>query len=104
VSPVRLFAWSRADARGAAALVGEIEVGAGGARLLSCRDPELASALAALSREDHLPLTIRQLVAGNRHVRCERLRPADADYWRALAEGLTRLTGHHVSDADQPPG
>lgn len=101
---MRLYAWARADERGAAALVGQIELGASGARLVECRDPDLATALEALNREAYLPLTIRQLVGGARHVRCERLTPSDADYWRALAENLTRRTGHTITDSNQPPG
>jgi hypothetical protein len=100
---MRLYAWTRPDERGGAAMVGIIEVGPTGATLESCRDPELASALAQLSAETHLPLTVRQMVGGSRHVRAERLKPGDADYWRALAEGLTRRTGHSVTDSDRPP-
>lgn len=100
---MRLYAWTRPDERGGAALVGTIEVGPAGATLESCRDPELASALALLSGEAHLPLTVRQVVGGARHVRAERLSPGDAEYWRALAEGLSRRTGHLVTESDQPP-
>ena len=91
---MRLYAWARADERGGAALVGEIDVDRAGVRLSSCRDPELATALGVLLEESYLPLTVRQLVEGNRHVRCERLTIDDADYWRALAEALQRRTGH----------
>lgn len=100
---MKLYAWTRPDERGGAALVGTIDVGPHGARLASCRDPELAAVLTLLSREAYLPLTVRQLVDGARHVRCERLTPADEDYWRALAEGLSRRTGHVVTDSAQPP-
>jgi hypothetical protein len=101
---VRLYAWARADERGAAALVGTIEVEGAAVRLAECRDPALERALGALLDESYLPLTVRQSLDGARHVRCERLTPADADYWRALAEGLTRRTGHAVTPSDRPPG
>lgn len=100
---MKLYAWTRPDTRGGAALVGTIEVGAHGARLESCRDPELAAVLAMLTREAYLPLTVRRQVGASRHVRSERLTPADDLYWRALAEGLSRRTGHVVTDSDQPP-
>lgn len=100
---MRLYAWSAPDARGPSALVAEIEWSGSSARLLSCRDPELADAFAELTGAPYLPLTVRRLVGASRHVSCERLQPADADYWRALAEGLSRRTGHLVTDSAQPP-
>lgn len=100
---MRLYAWTRPDGRGGAAMVGVIEVGPAGVTLESCRDPQLATALELLSGEAYLPLTVRQMVGGSRHVRAERLKPGDPDYWRALAEGLSRRTGHAVTDSDRPP-
>lgn len=100
---MRLYAWTRADERGGSALVGEIEVTPAGVAIAHCRDPHLAAMLETLTAEDHLPLTIRQEVNGSRHVRCERKTLADTDYWRALAEALTRRTGHTVTDSAEPP-
>lgn len=100
---MRLYAWNRPDERGGSALLGTIDVTPDGVSLADCRDPQLATALDALLKEAHLPLTIRQLVDGARHVRCERMKPGDADYWRALAEGLSRRTGHVITEVDAPP-
>lgn len=100
---MRLYAWNRPDERGGAALLGTIEVTADGVALRDCRDPHLAAALDGLLKEPHLPLTIRQVVGGARHVRCERLKLGDADYWRAIAEALARKTGHVVTDSEAPP-
>ena len=100
---MRLYAWTRPDERGGSVLVGTIEVGPAGARLETCRDPGLAAVFAEVAAQDYLPLTIRQQVGASRHVRNERLTPSDAQYWRALAEALSRRTGHKVTDAETPP-
>lgn len=100
---MRLYAWTVPDTRGPSALVAEIEWTGPSGQLLNCRDPKLAEAFSELTRAPHLPLTVRRLVGASRHVSCERLSPSDADYWRALAEGLSRRTGHLVTDSAQPP-
>jgi hypothetical protein len=100
---MRLYAWRRPGAAGAAELVAEILVTPHGARLAGCRDEAVAQAMDALIAEPTLPRTVRRMVGGARHVSAERLAPQDAEYWRALAEGLGRKTGCLVTDSPEPP-
>lgn len=97
----RLYAWPHQGADAQSPLA-EIEVDATGARLLRSRDPRFESAVAELAAAPYLPLTVRRVVDGARHVSCQRLTPRNREYWRAFAEALGRRVSCRVTEADEP--